>query len=301
MIPLAADFLRGSYTPLITPFRDGAVDIAAYAKFVDWQIAQGTNGIVVAGTSGEPTALTVAERCQLLEAALGAAHKRVPVIAATGAASHADTAQLTEHATKAGADAILVLTPMFAKPPQRALKAYFLDIARRTDKPILLYQISSRTNATLTLETCVEIMAAAPHVIGMKQSDPNRPFVRDALKKFGPAFRIFMGLSEIAWDMVGEGACGLIVALANIVPKIISEITQHAKAGRVNDAIAAYAGIDALNTAAFLETNPLPLKYLARRMGLIPTLEYRLPLMAPTSELAAQLDSALLAAGLISG
>ena len=299
MIPLAADFLRGSYTPLITPFRDGAVDFAAYAKLVDWQIAQGTNGIVVAGTSGEPTALTTTERYQLLETALDAAHKRVPVIAATGAASHADTAQLTEHATKAGADAILVLTPMFAKPPQRALKAYFLDIARRTDKPILLYQISSRTNATLTLETCAEIMATAPHVIGMKQSDPDRPFVRAALKKFGPEFRIFMGLSEIAWDMVGEGACGLIVALANIVPKIISEIARDAKAGRISEARAAYASIDALNTAAFLETNPLPLKYLAWRMGLIPVLEYRLPLAAPMPDLAQRLDAALIAAGLI--
>ncbi|MDX2141756.1 MAG: 4-hydroxy-tetrahydrodipicolinate synthase [Rhodospirillaceae bacterium] len=299
MIGLAAEFLRGAVTPLITPFRDGAVDFAAYAKFIDWQISQGTQGLLVAGTSGEPTALTIAERKQLLETAITAAQRRVPVIAATGAASHADTAELTEHATRAGADAVLVLTPMFAKPTQRGLVAYYTDIARRTDKPVLIYQISSRTNSVLGLDALAEIMAQAPHVVGMKQSDADRDYVRQALARFGGEFRVFMGLSEIAWDMIPEGACGLIVALANVMPRAVREIVDQAVAGHVSEAAARHAALKTLNDAAFLETSPVPVKYMAWKMGLIPRVEYRLPLVPPAAETTSTVDRALKAAGLI--
>jgi 4-hydroxy-tetrahydrodipicolinate synthase len=299
MMPLERSFLRGAYTPLITPFRDGKVDLDAYAAFIDWQIRRGADGVLVAGTSGEPTALTVDERRAMLEVAIGAAAKRVPVIAATGAASHADTAALTEHASRSGADAVLVLTPMFAKPTQRGLVAFYADIARRTDKPLLIYQISSRTNAVLGLEALAEIMAQAPHVVGMKQSDADRDYVRQALARFGPDFRVFMGLSEIAWDMIPEGACGLIVALANVMPGACAEIARLAAAGHVSEAAAAHGRLKDLNAAAFLETSPVPVKYMAWRMKTIPCLEYRLPLVAPAPEAMAAMDRALAAAGLI--
>jgi 4-hydroxy-tetrahydrodipicolinate synthase len=299
MMALAPQVLRGAVTPLITPYRDGAVDLDAYAKFIDWQIGQGAEGVLVAGTSGEPTALTVAERQAMLETALAAVAKRVPVIAATGAASHADTAALTEHATRTDADALLVLTPLFAKPTPQGLIAYYTDIARRTEKPLLIYQIPSRTGVTLGLEALAEIMSRAPHVVGMKQSDTDRDYVRQALARFGPEFRVFMGLSEIAWDMIPEGASGLIVALANVVPRAISELVAHAAAGHFSAAQALHARLKDLNTAAFVEISPVPVKYMAWKMGLIPTLDYRLPLVAPAPETRTVIDRALKNAGLV--
>ena len=141
MIPLAPSFLRGSYPPLITPFRaDGEVDHDAYARLVEFQIAEGSHGLVVNGTTAEPSLLTLEERQRLLETALQAAAGRVPIVAATGSQSHAETVVLSEHAAEAGADALLVVTPYYVRPPQRGLVSYFADIGMRTCLPLLIYQ-----------------------------------------------------------------------------------------------------------------------------------------------------------------
>jgi 4-hydroxy-tetrahydrodipicolinate synthase len=299
MIFLPDQAFRGAYTPLITPFRDGRVDYGAFAAFVDWQIKEGAQGLVVGGTSAEPMSLTVAERKDLLRIAVDIARQRVPVIAATGAASFADTLDLTAHAESLTVAATLVMTPVFSKPPERGLLDYYLKIAEITRRPFMLYQIPSRTNSVVSLDLCREIAAAAPHFVGMKQSANDREFVHAIIEMLGPDFRVFMGLSEIAWDMVGQGACGLIVALANVVPGAIARLCEYAALGNLEQAAAAGNELATLNAVAFSESNPIPVKYMAWRLGVIPTLEYRMPLSAPTEDLRQEIDDALSALNLI--
>src|SRR5699024_10783329 len=141
MIKLSPGFLTGSYPPIVTAFREGRVDYDAYARLIEFQIANGTHGVVVNGTTSEPSVLTVDERNRLVETAVEASNKRVPVVAATGSQSHAETVALTEFATKAGADALLVVTPYYIRPPQRGLVEYYADIGQRTDLPLMLYHI----------------------------------------------------------------------------------------------------------------------------------------------------------------
>jgi len=293
MILLPDQSFRGSYTPLITPFKDGRVDYGAFANFIDWQIKNGADGIVVGGTTGEPMALTLAERKDLLRVACDVARLRVPVVAATGAASVADTLALTEHANSMSVAASLVLTPIFAKPTDRGMLEYFLRVAEVTTRPFMLYQIPSRTNSEASLEVCCRIAEAAPHFIGMKQSADDRDFVQQIVTALGRDFRVFMGLSEIAWDMVGHGASGLIVAISNVVPNVVARIYDLAASGQEAEANSTYNEIAALNAVAFAESNPVPVKYMAWRMGLIPSPEYRLPLIAPQDEVADRIDAVL--------
>ncbi|TAL02453.1 MAG: 4-hydroxy-tetrahydrodipicolinate synthase [Rhodospirillaceae bacterium] len=299
MILLPDQSFRGAYTPLLTPFRDGRVDYGAFAAFVDWQIKQGADGLVVGGTTAEPMSLTVTERKDLLRVAMDVTRLRVPVIAATGAASVADTLALTEHASAVGAAASLVLTPIYAKPTDHGLVNYFLKVAAVTTRPFMLYQIPSRTCSAATIDVCRAVADVAPHFIGMKQSADDRGFVGEVVEALGPDFRVFMGLSDIAWDMIGHGASGLIVALSNVAPGAVTRIFDLAVAGEEADANAAYNEIAPLNALVVAEPNPIPVKYMAWRMGLIPTLEYRLPLEPPSDDLVQRIDQAMAGVNLI--
>lgn len=292
-------FLRGAYTPLITPFKDGAVDYEAFARFVDWQISQGSHGVVVGGTSGEFTSLSVSERENLLRVAIEVAKRRAFVIAQTGATAISDTLALTEQAGQAGAAAVMVVTPPYIKPTQDGLHAFYREVARRTDRPLLIYQIESRTNVTVELETLALLLQECPTLVGMKHSDENRDYAYAVIGRHGPDFRLFLGSSQIAWDLIPDGAAGLIVALGNIVPHAIRRMCDDAASGNTGSAMRIHETIAHVNSAAFLETSPGPLKYMAWRMGLIPRLEYRLPLIPPSDALAARLDVALDAAGLL--
>jgi len=138
MLALNKDFLRGSYPPLVTPFRAGAVDYDAYARMVERQVAESSHGIVINGTTAEPSTLSLAERNELVRLAVATARGRIPVVAATGSQSHADTVELTAAAEKAGADAVLIVTPYFIRPPQRGLVEYYSDLGRRTRLPLMI-------------------------------------------------------------------------------------------------------------------------------------------------------------------
>lgn len=299
MIKLRQDFLRGAYTPLVTPFNGWAVDYDAFARFVDWQIRNGAEGLLVGGTSGEPMALTVTERQNLLRTAIGAARRRVPVVAQTGGVSLADTWSLTEHAEQVGADAVMLMMPPFTKPPQRGLRSYIGYVSRATSKPILLYQIPSRTASTLELDTLEDICEDVPSIVGLKQSSVNEGFDEQVASRLGGEFRVFMGLPKIAYESIPKNASGLIVALANIVPGKIAEICDYATQGSNSKAQDLRNELSELNDAAFLDTSPIGVKYMAWRMGLIPSGECRLPLVAPRPNDIKTMDKALEAAGLL--
>jgi 4-hydroxy-tetrahydrodipicolinate synthase len=299
MITLKADFLRGSYPPLITPFSRGEVDYKTFARLVDRQVADGSHGIVVNGTTAEPTTLTIDERDRLVRIAVEAAARRIPVVAATGSQSYAESIELTARAAKAGADAVLVVTPYFIRPPQRGLVEYYVEIARSVDLPVLIYHIPGRAAVNVTAETVAQIMARAPNLVGMKHAVADMSLISELLARLGFDFRIFAGLEELSYPMLALGAAGLMNAVGNLAPRRVAELCEHCAAGQMAEARAAHYALFELNQAIFFETNPIPLKYMMKRLGLIADDEHRLPMMPATPELAARLDGVLQRAALL--
>lgn len=299
MIALKPDFLRGSYTPLITPISDGKVDYETYARLVEWQVAQGSHGIVVAGTTGEPTTLSVEERCELLKVALETAGGRIPVVAATGSQSHADTIELTQRAERAGAAAVLILTPYFIRPPQRGIVEYYVDIAQRISLPVLIYHIPGRASIAVTCDTVAKIVERAPNLVGIKQAVKELELVSELIVRLGPDFRIFVGLEDLSFPMMAIGACGVMNAVGNLAPRRIAELCDLVLAGKMEPARAAHFALFELNQSVFFDTNPIPLKYMMKRLGLLRNNEHRLPMVPATRELEQRLDGVLERAGLL--
>ncbi len=299
MINLNRDFLRGSYTPLITPFANGAVDYQTYAQLVERQIAQGSQGIVVAGTTGEPTTLSVEERTALLKVAIDTAGKRIPVVAATGSQSHADTVELTTRAERAGAAAVLILTPYFIRPPQRGIVEYYADLGQRTSLPMMIYHIPGRASISVTCDTVAKIAERAPNLVGIKQAAKDLELVSELLVRLGPEFRIFVGLEDLSFPMMAIGACGVMNAVGNLAPRRIAELCELVFAGKLAEARAAHFALFELNQSVFFDTNPIPLKYMMKRLGLIPDNQHRLPMVPATRELEERLDGVLKRAGML--
>lgn len=300
MITLGDDVLRGSYPPLITPFRDGAVDYDGYARLVERQIQEGSQGILVNGTTSEPSTLSIEERNQLVDVAIDTAAGRRPVCAATGSQSHAETVVLCEHAEKAGADSLLVVTPYYIRPPQRGLVEYFVDLGRRFALPLLVYHIPGRTAVSIELETLERIAEKVPHLVGIKHAVNDLGFVSEMLQHLGADFRIFVGLEELSFPMMAVGAAGMMNAVGNIAPRKVSDLYLRCREGRMSEARRLHFDLFELNKAVFFDTNPIAVKYMMKRMGLIHDNEHRLPMMPATPEIEVRLDGVLERAGLIS-
>lgn len=299
MIDLAPNALRGSLPPLVTPFRDGAVDLDTYGELVERHIAGGSHGVVVCGTTGEPSVLTVDERKALAEAAIAAAGGRCEVIVATGSQSHAETVELTTHAATAGADAVLVVTPYYIRPPARGLVAYFTDIAARVDVPLLVYHIPGRAAVAVDIDTLAAIADAAPNFVGMKHAVADLGLVTEALVRFGPEFRVHIGLEELSFPMLALGAAGMVNAVANVVPQKIVALYDSVATGTFAEARALHQDLFELNRAVFFDTNPIPVKYMMWRIGVLPNNEHRLPMVPATDDVARRLDAVLDHAGLL--
>jgi len=291
--------LKGSIPPLVTPFRDGAVDYDAYGRLIGFQIENGSHGILVNGTSAEPSSLTIEERNRLVDLSVRVAAKRVPVVAATGSQSLAETRALTEHAVKAGADALLIVTPYYVRPPQRGLVAYYLELARMHDLPWMVYHIPGRTAVSVTLETLQEIAAGSPTFVGMKHAANDLGLVSECVEAFGDRFRIFVGLEELSFPMMAIGACGLMNAVGNLRPKLLAEMCEAVWRNDLAAGRALHQRLLELNKAVFFDTNPIPIKYMMKRLGLLATNEHRLPMVPATPELAKRLDGVLERAGLL--
>jgi 4-hydroxy-tetrahydrodipicolinate synthase len=299
VLKLEHNFLRGSYPPLVTPIRDGEVDYEIYAGLVERQIREGSHGIVVNGTTGEPSTLTVQERNRLVDVAVRAARGRIPVVAATGSQSYAESVELTLAAEKAGAAAVLVVTPYFIRPPQRGLVEYYLDIGRRTALPLLIYHIPSRAAVDLKAETIAQIADRLPTLVGIKHAANDLGLVTALLTKLGPEFRVFVGLEELSFPMLTIGASGLMNAVGNLAPRRIADLYRAVAEGDLEQARRLHDSLFELSQAIFFDTNPIPLKYMMMRMGLLPTQEHRLPMVAAVPELAERLDGVLRRASLL--
>jgi 4-hydroxy-tetrahydrodipicolinate synthase len=293
------DRLKGSIPPLVTPFIDGEVDYDAYAKLVGYQIEQGTHGILVNGTTAEPSTLTLEERNRLVTLAIETAAGRVPVVAATGSQSLAETEALTDHAVRAGADALLIVTPYYIRPPQRGLVRYYLEIAARHDTPWMIYHIPGRTAVSVTLETLIAIKEKSSSFVGMKHAVNDLGFVSEALHALGTDFKIFVGLEELSFPMMAVGACGLMNAVGNLRPRVLAEMCGAVDAGDMRTARRLHDQLLEINKAVFFDTNPIPMKYMMKRCGLLERNEHRLPMTPATAELGEKLDAVLERAGML--
>jgi 4-hydroxy-tetrahydrodipicolinate synthase len=294
----ALDRIKGSIPPVITPFRDGEVDYETYAKLIEFQVDRGSHGVLVNGTTAEPSTLTIAERNRLLDVAIETAAGAVPVVAATGSQSLAETEQLTDHAVKAGADALLIVTPYYIRPPQRGLIEYYLNIARRHDTPWMIYHIPGRTAINVTLDTLQRIRERSPSFIGMKHAVNDLGFVTECFAALGDDFRIFVGLEELSFPMMAIGACGLMNAAGNLRPDVLAELCRAVWDSDLDKGRELHQRLLEVNRAVFYDTNPIPIKYMMKRLGIMPANEHRLPMMPATPELEQRLDGVLTRAGL---
>ena len=293
------DRLKGSIPPLVTPFRRGGVDYEAYAKLVAFQIQNGSHGILVNGTTAEPSTLSVDERNRLVDIAVQTAAGRVPVVAATGSQSLQETRALTEHAAKAGADVLLIVTPYYIRPPQRGLVAYYLELASITELPWMVYHIPGRAAVNVKIDTLKELRAKSPTFVGMKHAVNDLGLVSECHAVLGPDFRIFVGLEELSFPMMTVGACGLMNAVGNLRPRILADLCEAVWRSDLATAQELHHRLFEINQAVFFDTNPIPMKYMMRRLGILELNEHRLPMVPATAELERRLDGVLRRAGLI--
>ncbi len=298
---IGLEVLQGSIPPLVTPFLDGEVDYEAYRGLVAFQLANGSRGVLVNGTTAEPSTLTIEERNRLVDIAVQTAAGRMTVVAATGSQSLQETRELTEHASRAGADALLIVTPYYLRPPQRGLVAYYLELASISDLPWLVYHIPGRTAVSVTLDTLKELREKSATFVGMKHAVNDLGFASECLAVLGKDFRIFVGLEELSFPMLAIGACGLMNAVGNLQPRALADLCDAVGRSDLAQAQALHQRLLEINQAVFFDTNPIPMKYMMKRVGLLAANEHRLPMMPATAQLEQRLDQVLARAGLLEG
>jgi 4-hydroxy-tetrahydrodipicolinate synthase len=298
MMPLEKNFLRGSFPPLVTPFRNGKVDYNKFAELVELQVQHGSHGIVVAGTTGEPSSLSVDERTELLKVAVSVIAGRIQVVAATGSQSFAETVQLTTQAEQTGADAVLVVTPYYVKPPQRGLVDYFVALGAQIALPMMIYHIPGRAAVSIKAQTVMKIAEQLPHLVGLKHADQNLELLTELLVGLGREFRIFCGVEALSFPMLLLGGSGLMNAVGNIAPSRVAALYAAVQQGDYKRALEIHTELFEINQSVFIDTNPIPLKYMMARLGLLDAPELRLPLVSLDSAHAKILDGVLMRAGL---
>ena len=298
---MSQDALRGSIPPLITPFRDGEVDFDRFKNILQFQIDQGSHGVLINGTTAEPSTLTTDERNRLVSLAVETAAGRLPVVAATGSQSLAESRELTEHAVGAGADALLIVTPYYIRPPQRGLIEYYLELTDGIDIPWMVYHIPDRTAVGVTLDTLRELKQRSPNFVGIKHAVNDLGFVSECLGAFGPDFKVFVGLEELSFPMMAIGAVGLMNAVGNLKPAVLARLCDAVAANDLAGARRLHEELLEINQAVFYDTNPIPMKYMMKRAGLLDTNEHRLPMVPATPDLERRLDAVLEGAGISPG
>ena len=291
--------IRGSIPPIITPFVNGEVDYKTYASLIEHQIKNGSHGILVNGTTAEPSTLTLDERNKLINIAVEVANGKIPVIAGTGSQSIIETKILTNHAVKAGVDSLLIVTPYYIKPPQRGLIEYYLELTEKIDIPWMIYHIPGRTAVNVTLETMKILSDKSANFVGMKHAVNDLGFVTECLSAFGPDFKIFVGLEELSFPMLSIGACGLMNAVGNLRPNILSEMCEAVWDKNNERGLELHHQLLEINQAVFYDTNPIPIKYMMKKLGIMKKNEHRLPMMSASVELEKRLDMVLRNSGLL--
>ena len=290
--------IKGSITALITPMVNGSVDEAAFQKLVDWQIMEGTNGLVPVGTTGESPTLSESEHKLVVEIAVKTAGGRVPVIAGTGSNSTEEAVDYTRHAKKAGADAALIVVPYYNKPTQEGIYAHFKCIADAVDIPIFVYNVPGRTVANISPETLARLAKDCPNIVGTKDAtaDLTRPSKQRLLS--GEKFIQLSGEDGTALGFNAQGGVGCISVTANVAPRLCAEFQEATLSGDYRKAIKLQDRLMPLHVALFIETSPSPVKFAASLLGLCRA-DVRLPLVEPGEGCRKQVREAMVHAGLL--
>lgn len=287
---------QGSITALITPFKDGSVDEHAFRKFVEWQIDQGTHGLVPCGTTGESPTLDHDEHRRVIELCIEVARGRVPVIAGTGSNSTAEAVELTRHAKAAGADGALVVTPYYNKPTQEGLYLHFKAINDAADIPIVIYNIPGRSIVDMSVETMARLFRLK-NIIGVKDATANLARVSQQRAAMSHAFIQLSGEDATALGFMAHGGVGCISVASNIAPALCSEFQLACLGGNYKRALELQDRLMPIHDALFVESNPGPVKYAAEKLGLCGG-ETRLPLAPISDATRKRVDAAIEAAGL---
>jgi 4-hydroxy-tetrahydrodipicolinate synthase len=288
---------RGSITALITPFKKGKVDEQGFQDFVNWQIEQGSHGLVPCGTTGESPTLTHEEHKRVVELCVEASNGRVPVIAGAGSNSTAEAIDFTKHAKDAGADAALVVTPYYNKPTQDGLVLHYLAIANAVDIPIIIYNIPGRCVIDMSVETMAKL-AEHDNIVGVKDATNDLTRPQKMLQLVGPKFCQLSGEDGTAVAFLAQGGVGCISVTANVAPHLCAQLQDSWHLGTYEDAFRVRDILAPVHDAMFVETNPAPAKFAASLLGKCSP-ETRLPLAPLKIKSKARIEEAMRAAGLL--
>jgi 4-hydroxy-tetrahydrodipicolinate synthase len=291
--------LRGSITALVTPFtKSGLVDEDAFRALVDWQIAEGTSGLVPVGTTGESPTLSHAEHRRVVEVCVGQAAGRVPVVAGAGSNNTAEAVDLARHAETAGADAVLVVTPYYNKPNQRGLYAHFAAVAQATSLPVIIYNIPPRSVIDMTPETMGRLAGDFPNIRGVKDATGRIERVSEQRMACGPGFIQLSGEDASALGFNAHGGSGAISVTSNVAPRLCAAFQDASLAGERDKAIELQDRLMPLHKALFIEAGVSGSKYALSRLGRVEN-AVRSPLVTVEAATAERIDAAMQHAGLI--
>ena len=288
---------KGSNTALITPFKGDKVDFDAFEKFVEWQIREGSHGLVPVGTTGESPTLSHEEHMKVVEVCIEVAKKRVPVIAGAGSNSTKEAIDLAKHAKKVGADAALVVCPYYNRPTQEGLYLHFKAVAEASGIPIIIYNVPGRTITDVSVDT-LERLLKIKNIVGIKDATANMNRASRQRHQLGKSFIMLSGEDATALGFNAHGGMGCISVTSNVAPKLCAEFQEKSLAGDFAGALALQDRLLPLHDALFVETNPGPVKYAAHRLGLCDD-GCRLPLSPVTDATKKTVDAALKFAGLL--
>jgi 4-hydroxy-tetrahydrodipicolinate synthase len=290
--------IKGSIVAIVTPMHaDGSLDFPGLRKLIDWHIAEGTDGIVIVGTTGESATVSVEEHCELIRATVEHAKGRIPIIAGSGGNSTAEAIKLTEFAKEAGADAALVVVPYYNRPTQEGMYQHFKAIAAAVDLPIILYNVPGRTVADMSNETIARL-AAIPNIVGVKDATGNIGRGTDLLRMVPPSFAVYSGDDPTAMALMFCGGQGNISVTANVAPRAMHELCVAAMGGDIAAAVAINNKMIPLHQKLFVEPNPVPVKWALTEMGMMPP-GIRLPLVGLAEECHDTVRGALRDAGVL--
>lgn len=267
---------KGSIVAIVTPFKNGKVDEKALGDLIEWHIAEGTNGLVPCGTTGESATLDYEEHYRVIEITIKTANGRIPVIAGTGANSTDETIMITEKAQKMGADGALLVAPYYNKPTQEGLYRHYKKVAETVDIPIVLYNVPGRTAVNILPQT-VARLTEIKNIIGIKEATGDMKQVSEIIRLCGERITVLSGDDFTTYPLLALGGKGVISVSANVAPQDVSQMCKAWESGSIEESRRLHYKLEPINQAMFIETNPIPVKTALSMMGKIQE-EFRLPL-----------------------
>ncbi|MFV9567206.1 4-hydroxy-tetrahydrodipicolinate synthase [Thermoanaerobacter mathranii] len=289
---------KGSGVAIVTPFNKEGVNFEKLGELIEWHIKEGTDAIIICGTTGEASTMTQEEQQAAIKFTVEKVAGRIPVIAGTGSNNTAHAVEMSEYAQSAGADALLVITPYYNKTTQKGLVAHFTEIARHVDIPIIIYNVPSRTSLNMLPETYLELSKHVDNVVGVKEASGDIVQVAEIARIMGKSFEIYSGNDDQVIPIMSLGGLGVISVTANIIPAKIHEMTTAYLNGDIEKARNMQLELNPLNKALFIETNPIPVKTAMNLMG-FNVGPLRLPLVEMSDKNLEYLKSVLSKYGLL--